>query len=112
MLLSLSFPLHCVLRAAQVGATALAGGAAFGTCLAGITRTRRVGRIYLFLAGAALALASLFVNWPPAESTDLTLWRGAPDLLSNYFDILRPTLFLLALPYPFAALGHHGLDAN
>ena len=108
--LAFAIPLHCVLKAGIVGGVSLVDGALFGLSLAAVTRTRRTGLIYFFLLCAALTLAPLYLGWPVVDSDDLTLWRGAPDLLENYFIMLRLALFLLALPYPFARFGHHAPD--
>ena len=108
--LSLSVPLHCVHKAALVGGFSLLDGLGFGLALAAVTRTRRAGWIYFFLLCAVVTLTPLFLSWPAADSDDLTLWRGAPSLFENYFDVLRPALFLLGLPYPFARFGSHAPD--
>ena len=108
--LAFAVPLHCAIMAGAVGGTALVDGALFGLSLAAVTRTRRTGWIYFFLLCAGLTLTPLYLDWPAADSNDLTLWRGAPDLLENYFVMLRLALFLFALPYPFARFGRHAPD--
>jgi len=108
--LTFSIPLRCVVKAAVVGGISLLDGILFSLSLAAVTRTRSAGWIYFFLLCALLTLAPLYLGWPAADSDDLTLWRGAPDLLGNYFDMLRVALFLFGLPYPFARFGHHGPD--
>ena len=110
-LFALSVPLRCMASAEIVGGAALGGGALFGLSLAAVTRTRRTSLIYFFLLCAALTLGLLIFSWPPADSELAALWRGAPSLFSNYFDVLRPALFLLGLPYPFARFGQHSPDA-
>jgi hypothetical protein len=75
-----------------------------------VTRTRRPLAIYLWLAASFAAIWPIVSGWPPGDSYDVTLWRGAPEMLSNYFDLLRGGVFLLALPYPFARRGRHSPD--
>ena len=108
--LAFSVPLHCEIKAGTVGGISLLDGALFGLSLAAVTRTRRTRWIYFYLLCAGLTLAPLYLGWPAADADDLTLWRGAPGLLENYFVLLRLALFLLALPYPFARFGQHGPD--
>ena len=110
MLLTPSFHLHCFPRACGVAAGSALAGAALGSALAAITRVRRPAAIYFWLAAAATTVLPLLNAWPPADSFDLTLWRGAPDILGNYFDLLRGSAYLLAMPYPFARLGRHAPD--
>lgn len=105
-----SLPLHCAGRAALVGGFSLLNGVLLGTLLAVITRTRRPLLIYACLGGVLLSFWPLFVSWPPAEQSEIYLPHGAPEILLNYFDILRGVLFLLGVPFPFATLGHHAPD--
>ena len=111
ILLALSFPLHCFLKAAVIGAGSLGAGAGLGVCLAMVTRTKRPLVIYLWLVAAIVTFFPLFFAWPPGDSFDVTLWRGAPEILSNYLDFVRGGTFLLAFPFPFARLGQHAPDA-
>ena len=108
--LTFAVPLHCEIKAGIVGGISLLDGALFGLSLAAVTRTRRAGWIYFYLLCAGLTLAPLYLEWPAADADDLTLWRGAPSLLENYFVMLRLLLFLFGLPYPFARFGHHAPD--
>jgi len=108
--LALSLPLHCMGRAAEIGGFSLLDGAALGACLALITRTRRPTAIYLLLAAALLTLWPVCVAWPPGNPEEIHPWRGAPDIVTNYFDALRVCLFLAGIPTPFARLGHHAPD--
>ena len=41
------------------------------------------------MGAAFLTFFPLVAAWPPGDSFDLTLWRGAPDILNNYFEMLR-----------------------
>jgi len=109
-LFALSIPLHCYQQAAGVTLVSACAGSGLGFALAMITRTPKPLFIYAWLAAAALTFLPLFRAWPPGDSFDVTPWRGAPDILFNYFDFLRGGVFLLAMPYPFAALGMHGPD--
>ena len=102
--------LHCGIRALWVGGFSLLDGGVFGLALAFVTRTQRIFLIYAFLALALLALWPLFAAWPPADSADVHLWRGAPDIFANYFDALRPCFFLLGILWPFARFGQHSAD--
>lgn len=111
LLLALSAPLRCFPKAAAVAAVSACAGGGLGLALAMITRTRRPFGIYFWLAVAALTFAPIFRAWPPADSFDVEPWRGAPDILFNYFDFLRGGVYLLAMPFPFARLGLHGPDA-
>ncbi len=81
-----------------------------GASLAMTTRTLRPFQIYLWLGAAFLSLAPLYLNFPGADENDVHLWKDAPSIASNYFDVLRMGVFLLAIPYPFALLGHHATD--
>ncbi len=110
VLLSLSIPLRCVVLAMQVGAMTGFAGACMGASLAMTTRTLRPFQIYLWLGATFLTLAPLYLNFPSADENDVHLWKGAPSIASNYFDVLRMGVFLLAIPYPFALLGHHATD--
>jgi hypothetical protein len=107
----LSLPLGCAGRAALVGGSALLFGAALGTLLALVTRARQPLLIYAALLACLVPLGLLASGWPPASPYEIRLWKGAPDLLTGYFDILRLTLFLLGFPYPFARFGHHAPDS-
>ena len=110
MLMALSVPLRCIVLALQVGAVTGFAGAFMGVALAMITKTRRPALIYLWLGATFLSLAPLALSFPSADETDVHLWKGAPSIASNYFDALRMGVFLLAIPYPFARLGHHATD--
>ena len=105
-----SLPLHCVPLAAYVGGVTFLAGGAFGVCLAFVTRTQRPTLIYLYLGMACLCLWPLYRSWPFADAWDLVPWPGAPPFVLYYFILLRPCVFLLGLPYPFARLGLHGPD--
>jgi hypothetical protein len=109
---ALALPLGCAGRAAVVGGFSLLAGALCGTLLALVTRTRRPTFIYACLAGAALTVWPILVGWPPGGAADVHPWRDAPSLVLNYFDALRPVMYLLGLPYPFARLGHHAPDPH
>ena len=108
--LALSLPLRCVGPAAAIGGFSLLDGVVMGACLALITRTRRPIWIYLLLAGACLTLWPIVAAWPPGDPAAIHPWRGAPAIVTNYFDALRVCLFLAGIPYPFARLGHHAPD--
>ena len=109
-LFALSLPLHCPVRALMVGGVSLLAGGMLGTALAMITRTPRPLLIYFWLGVAALTFVPLYRGWPPGDALDIFPWRGAPDIVYNYFDILRGGVYLLAMPYPFARLGQHAPD--
>lgn len=81
-----------------------------GASLAMTTRTLRPFQIYIWLGSAFLMLTPLYLNFPSADENDVHLWKGAASIASNYFDVLRMGVFLLAIPYPFALLGHHATD--
>ena len=110
VLFSLAVPLRCVALAMLVGGVTGFAGACMGASLAMTTRTLRPFQIYLWLGAAFLTLAPLYLNFPGADENDVLLWKGAPSIASNYFDVLRMGVFLLAIPYPFALLGHHATD--
>jgi len=105
-----SVPLHCVEIAALVGGFSYLNGTFFGIMLALVTRSRRPVLIYLWLGLAALSFYPLFIAWPPADELSIEAWRGAPPIVYNYFDALRPLLFLLGMPPPFIAFGFHAPD--
>lgn len=105
-----SVPLRCPWPALAIAGAAGSAGGLFGAALALVTRTRRPGFIYLWLLVAAVALAPLTTAWPSFDPSVVNLWPGAPPILENYLEIVRYLVFLLAIPYPFAALGHHGPD--
>lgn len=105
-----SLPLHCAPLAAYVGGVTLLIGGAFGLCLALVTRTRRPILIYLYLGLACLCLWPLYRSWPFADAWDVVPWPGAPTFVLYYFILLRPCIFLLGVPYPFARFGLHGPD--
>ncbi len=110
LLWAVSLPLHCTTLAIGVAAANFVAGGLFGLCLALVTRTRTPWQIYLFLGLACLAIWPLYRNWPPAGYSDVIVPQGAPSLLENYFTLLRLSVFLLGLPFPFAAFGQHGPD--
>ena len=95
-----------------VGAGSALLGAGLGTALALITRVRRPLAIYFWLTTAAMTMTPLMNGWPTGDVFNLTLWRGAPDILGNYFDFLRGASYLLAMPYPFAKIGLHAPDPD
>ena len=105
-----SIPLHCTGVALSVGGVSMLAGGMLGAALAMVTRSRRPIHIYFWLAIAALTFFPLYHGWPPGDSFDILPWRGAPEIVYNYFDILRGGAYLLAMPYPFARLGQHAPD--
>ena len=107
---ALSIPLHCLGKASAVAIASACAGTGLGLALAMVTRSRNPIAIYIWLAVAALTFIPLFRAWPPADSFDVTPWRGAPEIFYNYFDFLRGGAYLLAIPFPFARLGLHGPD--
>jgi hypothetical protein len=107
---AVALPLHCPGKAALVGGVALLAGVLLGAALAMVTRTRNPWRIYGWLAVAALTFWPMIVAWPPADPSDIHPWPHAPDIVANYFDILRIALFLVGIPYPFARFGQHAPD--
>ncbi|HLJ58020.1 MAG TPA: hypothetical protein VKT77_23480 [Chthonomonadaceae bacterium] len=109
-LTAVGVPLRCLPIAIEAAAASAGAGFLLGAALAAVTRTRKPLAIYAWLAVAALTLWPLLRPWPAADSFDLTLWRGAPDIFNNYFDFLRGGAYLLAMPYPFARFGRHAPD--
>lgn len=107
---SLSLPLGCAVRAAEVGGFALLEGAALGAALASVTRTLRPGRIYFRLALAVLALVPFAYGWPGMDAEDLHPRFAAPEIADFYPDALRIFALLFGFPYPFATLGHFAPD--
>lgn len=105
-----SLPLRCPLLAAWVAGVSGLTGALCGLFLALVTRTCRPVLIYAFLALAGLMLWPLYNAWPHAGGFDVTAWPDAPQFVFTYFSLLRPIVFVLALPVPFAAVGQHGPD--
>jgi hypothetical protein len=110
VILGLSIPLRCFQVAVPIVVVSSLEGAGMGAALAMVTRTKRPLAIYAWLAAAGLTLLPFVLTWPPGDSSDVFLWRGAPDILSNYFDLARGGAFLLAMPFPFARLGQHAPD--
>ncbi len=107
-----SLRLHCPEVAALVGGFSFLDGAFFGIMLALVTRSRRPIWIYVWLGLAALSFYPLFISWPPGNELSIAAWRGAPAIVYNYFDALRPLLFLLGMPFPFIAFGFHAPDQS
>ena len=105
-----SLGLRCPLLAAIVTAASMGTGALCGLFLGLVTRARRPVLIYLFLIMAGLMLWPLYSAWPYADGLDIPAWPGAPGFVFEYFSVLRPLVFLLALPVPFAVVGQHGPD--
>ena len=105
-----SLGLRCAVLAATVTGVSAGSGALCGLFLGLITRTRRPILIYLFLILAGLMLWPLYNMWPYADAYDIPAWPGAPGFVFNYFNMLRPIVFVLALPVPFAVVGQHGPD--
>ncbi|MDE2125059.1 MAG: hypothetical protein KGJ62_00530 [Armatimonadetes bacterium] len=103
-------PIGALRPALSVGAVAAGSGALFGASLAAVTRTRQPLVIYLLLLLAGLCLVPVLLGLPPAGEWQIHPWPHAPALVWNYFDIARPLQFFLAVPWPFAALGHHAAD--
>src|SRR5258708_7339682 len=105
-----AIPLHCLGPALWIGGLYLLIGGLQGALLAVITRTRRPWLIYLtFLAFLALFWTLYNPIWPEA-ALSLRPWKGAPDLVYNYFDALRPLMLVLGIGYPYAQWGQHGPD--
>ena len=107
---AVSLPLHCAGLAAWVAVASWSLGGLFGLFLALVTHTRKPLLIYFLLALAGLTLWPLFQSWPYADAWDVIAWPGAPGFVQQYFTLLRPIVFLLGLPFPFACLGQHGPD--
>ena len=105
-----AIPLQCVVPALRVGFVSILTGGVMGLSMAMITRTKTPWQIYLWLGASLLTFVPLFLNYPAADESEIHLWKGAPSIVSSYFDLLRLGLYLIALPYPFAALGHHRSD--
>ena len=105
-----AIPLQCVVPALKVGFVSILTGGAMGLSMAMITRTKTPWQIYLWLGASLLTFVPLFLNYPAADESEIHLWKGAPSIVSSYFDLLRLGLYLIALPYPFATLGHHRSD--
>ena len=105
-----SLPLRCAGLAAWVAVVSWGAGKAFGLFLALVTRTHKPVLIYLLLGLAGVTLWPLFQSWPYADAGDVIAWPGAPGFTYQYFALLRPVVFLLGLPYPFARVGQHGPD--
>ena len=103
-------PLGALGPALIVCAVAAGSGAAFGFSLAAVTRVRQPLLIYLLLLLAALCLVPVLFALPPAGEWQIHPWPHAPALVWNYFDVVRPLQFFLAVPWPFAAFGHHAAD--
>jgi len=108
--IALAIPLHCFGLAVQVGGFYFLLGAAQGAMLAFVTRTRKPWLIYLGLGLAAALFWPLFEPFWLNAVFAIRAWHGAPDIVYNYFDILRIALFLLGIPYPYARWGQHGPD--
>ena len=108
--LAAAIPLRCIGVALQVGSGSLLAGMGLGLSLALVTRTRRPWLIYLSLVLGALTLVPFTLEWPPGDAWDVHPWHGAPPITYSYLDILRTSLFLLGIPWPFARFGHHAPD--
>ena len=105
-----AIPLQCLKPALEVASVAILSGALMGFGMAMVTRTKNPWKIYFWLGVSFLSFIPLFLNFPAADESEIHLWKGAPSIVSSYFDLLRLGLYLLALPYPFAALGKHMSD--
>jgi len=108
--LAAAIPLRCFGAALRVGGGSLLAGMGLGLSLTLITRTRNPWLIYLSLAVGALTFVPLTLEWPPGDAWDVHPWHGAPPIAYSYLDILRTSLFLLGIPWPFARFGHHAPD--
>jgi len=108
--LAAAIPLRCVGAALRVGGGSLLAGMGLGLSLALVTRTQRPWLIYAALALGALTFVPLTLEWPPGDAWDVHPWHGAPPIAYSYLDILRTSLFLLGIPWPFARFGHHAPD--
>ena len=104
-----AFLLHCVERALIIGTASFLIGSLLGVMMAVITRTRRPTLIYACILGAVLTMWPLYHGWPPIYAEDL-FTHGNFEKIGSYLDALRPALFLLGVPYPYARWGQHGPD--
>lgn len=106
---------HCVRSALPLSGVSLLSGGLLGALMALITRTRRPTLIYLCILAGCLTFWPIYHNWPPLTLPDLLTAEGRYDLIFQnrvyqYLEALRPTLFLLGIPYPYARWGQHGPD--
>lgn len=103
------FIFQCPRPAIALGAFSFLNGAALGTALAFVTRTRRPIAIYAGLVLAVLTLFPLLISWPAAHAP-IWLPPSAAEAADSYLEALRWSLFVLGIPYPFIRLGQHAPD--
>jgi hypothetical protein len=105
-----SIRIHCLWPAVQISAVSFAAGGLLGLCMAGITRSRSPTVIYLLVLAAASTAWPLYHGWPSAFSWDVLDYDGPVNRAITYLEALRPLMYLLGAPFPYACFGQHGPD--
>ena len=103
-------PMHCLLPAARIAVVAFVAGLLLGMAMAGITRSRRPTVIYLLLLAAAATSWPLYHGWPSAFTWEVLEYDGPVNRAITYLEALRPLMYLLGVPFPYAYFGQHGPD--
>lgn len=94
---------NSILRSTVViGSISLSAGSLFGLTLAMVTRTKPPTLIYFWLSLSLLTLWPIWVGWPAEGETTSRQFMIC--------EIIRYTLFIFAIPGPFAFFGQHGPD--
>ena len=105
-----SIPLKVMFFAFLVGVCSFLEGIIFGLSLAFITRTRKPFWIYAWLLVAIYMVRLIVINFPFPIAAYTQIIPEHPDWIANYFDVLRPMMFLFGIPFPFAQFGYHAAD--
>jgi len=111
LLLLPAIPMHCIRPALGIAGVAFVAGVLLGIAMAAITRSRRPTTIYLLLVAAAITAMPLYQDWPSAFAWNMLAYRGPVNRVFNYLEALRPLMYLLGMPFPYAWLGQHGPDS-
>ena len=100
----------CLPAALRLGTCSLLIGALLGAMMAAVTRTRSPGLIYLCLLVGMATLWALYHPWPEISVHDIVTAHGSVNNVVTYLQSVRPLLFLLGVPFPYAWLGRHSAD--
>jgi hypothetical protein len=102
--------MKCILPAVRISGAGLTDGVVMGLAMAAITRTRHSTKIYLLLLIATATMWPLYSGWPSAFSWDILEYTGPIGRVINYLEALRPLMYLLGVPFPYANYGQHEAD--
>lgn len=103
-------PIHCLRPAIRIAGVSFLAGGMLGLSMAGITRVRRPTVIYLLIIAATTTAWPLYHGWPSAFTWDVLDYDGPVNRVITYLETLRPVMYLLGVPFPYAYFGQHGPD--